>query len=574
MLHTALALAAALAALPVDVDRDVALVLTWSDAPAASPLDARALLVDLERMGLDRVEVVATPEGALAASLDPEVTSALAESARVLADAGISVTLRVARLPGIPAPPGSELRPPIAPIARALLTDALAGSGTRVLGAGEGRRARDVYRVDAPGVDPDALFALWREHVERSEVLALEATLDPQTRRIGDRSRGALRGLLRRIEATYGRDVLAAAADAGAALAVSAGPPDAARVVLGPGTEDRWIAPLAPDGATRGWVELRAPAPIGFDRVWLEAPADLESVGGVGYRLLARSGEGPWEEVVRGAGLAGRRIHDIEWRSADAVRLELSGVDGPPALARLGLFATPPTVSITPDGETALSPVAVTLRTRPGAEVRYTLDGSPPRADSRLYDGPVRVTESATLRARAYDDRGPGVEVAEAAFTIVTEEDWLAGVTFVRAPDPGLRVEVFEVTLDSLVELEAASPIARRDVAGVDAAAHATRRARVALRYRGFVEVPEDGLYTFVLNSDDGSRLWLHDRAVVDNDGHHGVQRGSGKVALRAGLHPIRIEWFNGVGPGSLEVRWSGRGVGRDVVVPDGAYRR
>jgi len=581
MLLLAIALAAAPAVPPpparaldvdLDVDLDVALVLTWSDAPAAAPLDAEALSRDLRSLGLDRIEVIATPEGALAASLDADVTAALAESARLLAGDGVSVTLRVARPPGVPAPPGAELRPPIAPIARALLADALDGSGVRILGEGEGRRARDIFRVDAPGVDAPALFALWREHVERGEVLALEATLDPETRRLADASRGALRGLLRRIDATYGLDVLRAAAAApGCEVAVSAGPVEEARGAFDADGGGPWTVPLAPDGAPRGWVEVRPAGRIGFDRVWLEVPADGARVG---FRLLARRSGGDWCEVARGAGLSGRRIVDVAWCEADALRLALEGEGAAPALSRIGLFATPPTVTIEPAGEIALSPVAVSLSTRAGAEVRYTLDGSAPGADSPRYEGPVRIESSATLRARAFGRRGPGVDVASASFTIVTEGDWLEAVTFVRAPDPGLRVEVFEVSLDSLVDLDDASPIARREVEGVDAAAHATRRTRVALRYTGFVVVPEDCLYTFASVSDDGSRIWLHDRLVVDNDGHHGERRQQGKVPLRAGVHPIRIEWFNGVGPGRLEVRWSGLGVGRDVEVPASAYRR
>ncbi|MEO0661439.1 MAG: PA14 domain-containing protein, partial [Planctomycetota bacterium] len=75
-------------------------------------------------------------------------------------------------------------------------------------------------------------------------------------------------------------------------------------------------------------------------------------------------------------------------------------------------------------------------------------------------------------------------------------------------------------------------------------------------------------------SSDDGSRLWLHGALVVDNDGHHGMRRVRGRVPLRAGLHPLRIEWFNGVGPGDLEVTWSGPAVGRDVPLPEGALFR
>ncbi len=61
-------------------------------------------------------------------------------------------------------------------------------------------------------------------------------------------------------------------------------------------------------------------------------------------------------------------------------------------------------VDVTPggcyDGVDALD---VTLSAAPGAEIRYTLDGSVPDTDSALYTGPVRLEETGVLRAVAYE---------------------------------------------------------------------------------------------------------------------------------------------------------------------------
>ncbi len=43
---------------------------------------------------------------------------------------------------------------------------------------------------------------------------------------------------------------------------------------------------------------------------------------------------------------------------------------------------------------------------------------------------------------------------------------------------------------------------------------------------------------------------------VVDNDGHHGAQTRSGKITLKAGRHPLRLEWFNQLREFTLEVQW------------------
>ncbi len=60
---------------------------------------------------------------------------------------------------------------------------------------------------------------------------------------------------------------------------------------------------------------------------------------------------------------------------------------------------------------------------------------------------------------------------------------------------------------------------------------------------------------------------------VVDNNGVHGMTEKSGAVYLKAGRHPIRVEWFNGVDRCGLEVDYEGPSVPRQRV-PDAALFR
>ena len=77
---------------------------------------------------------------------------------------------------------------------------------------------------------------------------------------------------------------------------------------------------------------------------------------------------------------------------------------------------------------------------------------------------------------------------------------------------------------------------------------------RFGFVFHTWVEVPETGVYLFSLSSDDGSRLWLHDSLLVDNDGLHGMREMVGAVALSKGYHPIRIEHFERTGSQGLRV--------------------
>lgn len=87
-----------------------------------------------------------------------------------------------------------------------------------------------------------------------------------------------------------------------------------------------------------------------------------------------------------------------------------------------------------------------------------------------------------------------------------------------------------------------------------------------AMKFEGFVKVPETGIYSFYSNSDDGTKLFIHDKLVVDNDYTHGMTEKSGAVALNKGLHPIKIIFFQGYGGKGLEVRIEGPGLDKQIV--------
>ena len=60
---------------------------------------------------------------------------------------------------------------------------------------------------------------------------------------------------------------------------------------------------------------------------------------------------------------------------------------------------------MTPNGGNFAGPVTVTLSERvPGAEIRYTLDGSVPGPSDALYDKPIQITGATVLRSRAYKE--------------------------------------------------------------------------------------------------------------------------------------------------------------------------
>ncbi len=64
--------------------------------------------------------------------------------------------------------------------------------------------------------------------------------------------------------------------------------------------------------------------------------------------------------------------------------------------------------------------------------------------------------------------------------------------------------------------------------------------------YKGVFEITEPGVYTWRLSSDDGSKLWIDDQLIINDDGVHGEQSIEDTIQLKKGLHQIKVWYFQG----------------------------
>ncbi len=224
---------------------------------------------------------------------------------------------------------------------------------------------------------------------------------------------------------------------------------------------------------------------------------------------------------------------------------------------------------VKPHGGLYIDPVTVNLTTDlEGAEIVYTLDGSEPTASSSHYTSPFELDHSAVVAARVV---GRGVlhdRVTRANFTITeprTPED---------PPDVmrGLEYRYYEGDWEKLPNFDTLTPVTSGTIAGFNLTPRA-RDDRYALTLTGFVGIPREGIYTFYTSSDDGSRLYVGDVEVVDNDGLHGMRERSGRIGLKAGLHAIRVIFFEHSGGEGLEVRYEGPGIEKRLIPAGALYR-
>jgi len=67
-----------------------------------------------------------------------------------------------------------------------------------------------------------------------------------------------------------------------------------------------------------------------------------------------------------------------------------------------------------------------------------------------------------------------------------------------------------------------------------------------AIDYRGRFWIEEPGVYQFALTSDDGSRLYIDDHLIINNDGIHPSRLKAASLRLDGGVHSIRVSYFQG----------------------------
>jgi hypothetical protein len=160
----------------------------------------------------------------------------------------------------------------------------------------------------------------------------------------------------------------------------------------------------------------------------------------------------------------------------------------------------------------------------------------------------------------------------------------LAAVAFLLNPQddlkPGLIVEFYDMRkpLEDFPVVDAEKkPTLRRIDGQVNYDSTLEEFAKSGLsdhfyaRWTGLLRVPKDAKYTFYAESDDGSRLWVSDKLVVDNGGLHAMEEKSGEVELKAGDHPIRIDLFENDGETGAKVSWEADGLPKEII-PEKAF--
>ncbi len=177
-----------------------------------------------------------------------------------------------------------------------------------------------------------------------------------------------------------------------------------------------------------------------------------------------------------------------------------------------------------------------------GAEIYYTVNGSIPDQNSMHYKKPFNINKSMEIKAIALKRGYKPSQVASSQIEI-------------RIPQAdGIDYRYYEGSWQRLPDFKMLTPVKTGHVSQIKLDNIEIRKELFGIEYSGFINIKEAGEYTFFLQSNDGSKLFVDAVEVVDNGGQHGALVKQGTIQLDVGKHPIQVYYFDAGGSHMIKV--------------------
>ncbi len=193
------------------------------------------------------------------------------------------------------------------------------------------------------------------------------------------------------------------------------------------------------------------------------------------------------------------------------------------------------------------------------------LEAWPPRSHTALY-GSGKGTESEirslmkTFAERAYR-RPVTMQEIEPYIQLVLRQN-VKPVVSLEGGIKNLKYRVYEGHWEKLPVFEKLEPLLEGTLpSGLIDLSVSKREEKYGIVFTGSLDVPQKGDYFIQIASDDGARILVGGKKVVEHDGLHGPQLKEGKIKLDKGSHDIRVEYFAYGQPNSFRAQWKGTGI-------------
>jgi len=195
--------------------------------------------------------------------------------------------------------------------------------------------------------------------------------------------------------------------------------------------------------------------------------------------------------------------------------------------------------------------------------LRYTTDGSMPTTGSSVFNKSLVIKEPVTIKLAAFTATGLRGNIYSLDYK---KEAWQDAEP-VAATSSGLQCQYYKKYFLNTGGMASMLPDSQFVTRNFEVPSFVAAPS-FGLKYSGYIDIPEAGIYSFFLLCDDGGTLTIGNKEVINNDGQHGPVEKSGQVALKKGLHPILLNFIEGGGGFTLNLKYS-KANGPAMNIPD-----
>jgi hypothetical protein len=211
-----------------------------------------------------------------------------------------------------------------------------------------------------------------------------------------------------------------------------------------------------------------------------------------------------------------------------------------------GMFSKKPMIKA--EHNNGMQPL-ITLSSTNNDVIRYTIDGTEPSPTSELYIKPFTINKTSVIKAKTFV---PGSLPSGSIEQKVIKYEWMNAVK-TNSLKPGIAYKYYQPESNINLVSSFGAVTVNEGVTDIISIAKKQRKDKFAFEFSGYIKINKDSFYTFYTASDDGSKLFIDDMEVVNNDGNHGMEEKNGKAALKKGWHRIKVIYYDAGGDNDLK---------------------